>query len=101
MIIYLSESRIADRIRHAANERGEEWLRFVISYHTEGGYGRKRGLQGFDGYIACLEERQRREFALLRKLPVESLVVTDSANDWGSAKEIIRSYVEKKRTVKT
>lgn len=101
VIIYLSESRIADRIRHAAKERGEEWLRFVISYHTEGGYGRKHGLQGFDGYIACLEERQRRELSLLRKLPVESLVVTDPANDWGSAKEIIRSYVEKKRTVKT
>lgn len=94
VVIYLSQSRIGDRIRWVARERGEEWLRFVISYHTEGGYGRKHGLQGFDGYIACLTERQRRELSILKELPVKYLVVNDPADDWSRTKEIIRSYVE-------
>lgn len=85
VVIRLHVSGVAARVRQTAGER-HSWLEEVIPYHTEGGYGRSIGAEGFDGYIACLEERQRREERILAGLPLRAITLHDAHRDWPSAR---------------
>lgn len=92
-VIYLKNSEIAGSVRKAAAERGDEWLSAVTDYHCSGGYGTANRLSGFEGYIAALEERQRRELEFLPKLPVKSLILNDPQRDWAEAYRIIEREI--------
>lgn len=92
VVVYLKNDEIAQSIQAVAPERGD-WLDEVIAYHVSGAYGRSINAQGFEGYIACLEERQRRELSMLEKLPVRSLVVDNAQRDWDGAHEKIRAFL--------
>lgn len=94
-VIYLKSGNIARNIRAALPERGEEWLNSVIDYHCNGGYGKSHGLSGFDGYIAALEERQRRELDILGRLPVKRLILEDPQKDWSGAYEKIQQFINR------
>lgn len=88
VIIYLKNDDIAESVRKAANER-EGWLDAVIGYHEQGEYGETMGARGFDGYIACLNERQKRELSILSKLPLKSIIIENPHRNWDKAyKEI-------------
>ncbi len=91
-VLYLKNDSIAQSIRSAAPER-PGWLDGVIAYHENGAYGRSIRAQGFEGYVACLEERQRRELAILAQLPVKSLVLENPQQDWAGAYERIAGFV--------
>ena len=82
-VIYLKSGDIAENIRAAAEER-PGWLDEVISYHANGAYGKSIGAKGFDGYIACLEERQRRELEILPELGLQSLVLDGPRQEWNN-----------------
>lgn len=82
-VVYLHSADIAESIRRAAAER-PGWLDGVIAYHVQGAYGRAIGAEGFEGYIACLKERQRREVDILRTLPLHAVVLNDR-RDWANA----------------
>jgi len=83
-VIYLHNDDIAESVRLAsANRPG--WLDAVIDYHVNGGYGRSIGASGFDGYIACLAERQRREERILHELPLRSITLNNPQRDWAGA----------------
>lgn len=85
-VLYLHNDDMADSVRLAAAER-PGWLDTVIGYHVGGGYGQAIGAQGFDGYIACLAERQRREERILQALPLRSIVLRNPQRDWDSARQ--------------
>ena len=85
VVIYLKSSDPAALVRSALPERGNDWLNAVVDYHCSGEYGRSRGLSGFEGYIAALEERQRRELEMLPQLPVKSFLLDDPQRDWNAA----------------
>ena len=91
-VVYLKNDEIAPSVRAAAEER-PGWLDAVVEYHVNGGYGKSVGAQGFDGYIACLEERQRRELAILEQLPVKSLVLDNPQRDWKGAYAQINRFM--------
>lgn len=84
-VIYLKNSNIAESIKAALPERGDEWLNAVIDYHCGGAYGKANDLSGFDGYISALEERQKRELEILATLPVRSVVINDPQNNRDAA----------------
>lgn len=93
-VIYLKNDEIAAAINAASEER-PGWLEEVISYHVNGAYGRSIGAEGFDGYIACLLERQRRELSILERLPVRSLVLENPQRDWKAAYGQINRFIAK------
>lgn len=88
-VIYLKNDDIAASVEGAAQER-EGWLNAVIDYHVNGTYGKSIGAEGFDGYIRCLKERQKRELEILSRLPVTSCVIENPQRDWTAAYETIR-----------
>lgn len=86
VVIYLKNEDIAESVRKAAAER-PGWLDGVIDYHVHGAYGKSIGAEGFEGYIQCLTERQKRELWILSTLPVESLILENPQRDWKAARE--------------
>ena len=91
-VIYLKSDRIAEQVMRTAEER-DGWLDAVIKYHNDGGYGKSINADGFDGYIKCLEERQKRELEILKKLDIRSVIIENAHNDWSAAYEKIRGVL--------
>lgn len=83
-VIYLAGSQMADKIKRTADER-VGWLDSVIDYHVNGNYGKSIHAEGFEGYIECLMERQRREQKILDKLSVSKIILTDADKNWNDA----------------
>lgn len=92
-VIYLKNEDISERIRETAKER-DGWLGDVINYHTNGAYGKSINAQGFDGYIACLNERQCRELSILDKLPVKKVIIENAHRNWDVAYKKISDFIE-------
>ena len=88
-IIYLHNDDITDSVRRAAAER-PGWLDAVIPYHCDGAYGRSTGAAGFDGYVACLRERQLREERILPCLPVKAITLDNPQRNWPAAHDQLR-----------
>ena len=87
-VVYLHNDHIGSSIRRTANER-PGWLDAVIPYHCEGAYGRSIRAEGFDGYITCLEERQRREERILQTLPLRTVTLNNPQQDWMTARALL------------
>ncbi|MBQ2954066.1 MAG: hypothetical protein IJE07_11060 [Clostridia bacterium] len=85
VVVYLHNDDVAQTVQRTAQER-PGWLEAVIPYHAEGGYGRSIGAAGFEGYIACLQERQRREERILASLPLRAVTLRDAHRDWAAAR---------------
>lgn len=92
IVIYLKNEEIADTVRTTESER-PGWLDAVVDYHVNGAYAKCIGAKGFEGYIACLLERQRRELSILSELPVESCVLENPQRDWQNAKTVLRQIL--------
>ncbi|MBR6069857.1 MAG: hypothetical protein IKP78_04615 [Ruminococcus sp.] len=93
-VVYLRNTEVYDSVKQASAERGDDWLNAVIDYHCSGEYGKSQGLSGFDGYISALEERQRRELAILGRLDIDSIIIVDPQTDWQSAYTAIISKLK-------
>ena len=74
-VVYIDESDARAAIDGVRDKRGDGWLNAVIDYHTSQGYGEAHGLRGYEGYIACLEERRNRELRILHSLALDSRVI--------------------------
>lgn len=91
-VIYLKNDDIRSSVEKAAKKRNS-WLDGVIDYHVNGAYGKSIDAQGFDGYISCLEERQKRELEILSQLDIESVVIDNPHRDWNNSYEVIKKFI--------
>ncbi len=92
VIIYLKNNDIRSSVEKTSMER-EGWLDAVIDYHINGAYGKSINAEGLQGYISCLQERQKRELDILSALDIESVVLDNPQRDWNSAYEDIRKLL--------
>ncbi len=81
-VIYLKNDDVRGAVEKAVPERGTAWLQGVIEYHCWGRYGKEKGLKGFEGYIAALEERQAREIEILQNLEIEYMILNNPGRSW-------------------
>jgi hypothetical protein len=100
-VVYLRVTDLRALIEDASGSRNAVWLSSAVTYHTTQGYGKRSGLAGFDGYVACLEARQKTELEILEGLPVKKLVLTDPQLDWDAARGEIAAFVTGKTLQKT
>lgn len=83
---------IKQSVEKASQER-EGWLDAVIDYHINGEYGKGINAKGFDGYIKCLIERQKRELMILSELDIKSVVIDNAQRDWKAAQKKIKEFL--------
>lgn len=93
MLVYLDPGDPEPVLRRVAEERPEWWLDFVIRYHTAQGYGLRKGLRGFEGYVEFMRMRRQVELELLPHLEVPTLVVDTSQEPRDAAQRRIRDFV--------
>jgi hypothetical protein len=91
-VIYLKNEDIKASVEKAAKER-DGWLDAVIEYHINGEYGKSINAMGFDGYIKCLEERQKREPDILSGLDVKKVVIDNPQRNWEKAQKKIKEFL--------
>ena len=84
MIIYLQNDDVAEQIKTTSEER-PGWLDAVIDYHVNGGFGKSISAKGVDGYLMCLEERQKRELEYLKMSKIDSVVIENAHRNWQQA----------------
>lgn len=84
MIIYLKNDDVAEQIKTTSEER-TGWLDAVIDYHVNGGFGKSISANGFDGYLKCLEERQKRELEYLKMTKIPSVIIENAHRNWQQA----------------
>jgi hypothetical protein len=96
VIVYIKSTDIKARVEEEAFSRNASWLRSAIESYTIQGYGKRNGLTGLDGYVDCLEARQRIELKLLNELPIEKLILTDPFKNWEDAQKRLCEYLNKK-----
>ena len=84
MIIYLKNDDMAEQIKTTSEER-PGWLDAVIDYHVNGGFGKSISANGFDGYLKCLEERQKRELEYLEMTKIFSVIIENAHRNWQRA----------------
>ncbi len=70
VILYIDTADAKFSVDRVLEERGDGWLNAVIDYHISQGYGKEKGLSGYDGYIQCLEERRNREIRILQSIDI-------------------------------
>lgn len=92
--IYMKCTDIKARIENEARKRHSGWLNSGIEYHTSQGYGKRNGMAGMEGYVDCLEARQRIELKILNDLPVERLILTDPFDNWQQASDKIHDFLQ-------
>ncbi len=93
LVIYLSPFNASDALEHVRAERPKEWADFVTWYITGQAYGKSHCLDGYEGVIQFYEMRQKLELDILKNLPVRSLVVEHSGNEWNHCDAEIASFV--------
>ena len=94
LIIYLQNSNVKERVSEIAKERDDEWLKNVIDYHTSQGYGKANSFEGFDGYISCLEERQRVELKILKQLSIDKIIIDTPFENWERTHNTITDLIK-------
>lgn len=92
VLIYLHPGEAGETLRRVARVRPQEWLDFVIAYHTQQGHGKAQGWQGFEGMLRFYEMRQAIDLELLPHLPLDSLLVAHT--DWEQDQARIAAYLE-------
>lgn len=92
VLIYIKNDNIADSVRKVSVER-EGWLDEVVKYHINGEYGKSINANGFDGYIACLEERQRRELEIIKYSDIQSLILDNPQRNWQDTYKKVSAYI--------
>ena len=91
ILIYLHPGEAGETLRRVAQVRPQEWLDFVIAYHTQQGHGKAQGWQGFEGMVKFYEMRQSIELDMLTCLPWRSLLVPHV--DWAQDQARISAYL--------
>ncbi len=92
-LIYLHQPDIAATIDRVLPERSSRWRDFVVAYHTQQGYGKALGLHGLAGYVEVLRARKAMELAIVEGLPVETLLLDTSGEDWEEGRRRILSFL--------
>jgi hypothetical protein len=93
LLVYLDPGDPEDVLRRAAAERPAGWRELVVDYHTGQGYGLRRGLHGFDGYIDFMRMRRELELDLLPHLDLPTLVVRTAEEPPSVSSERLRWFV--------
>ena len=82
-LVYLYCDNIEENIRIISKERSDTdgtplWLPMMLEYLKNSPYGKKHGLESFDGLIAHLKHRQELELRIIKEIVGERAVILPS-----------------------
>jgi len=78
VLVYLDPGEPRVTLERAAELRPESWRNFVTGYFTTQGWGKRKGLQGFDGVIHFYERMKEMQLSIADSLPFAFLRIDNS-----------------------
>jgi len=81
-VIYLSQQDIGRALRRIIERRGRDTEEFLVGRTTGNPYGKRLGLQGFEGLIRHWTDFRALTDGLFARCPFEKLAIENSAGDW-------------------
>jgi hypothetical protein len=93
VLIYLGQPDVRIILQRVAKERPLEWKEFLIAYFTQQGWGKARGVTGFEGVIEFYEMRSRLERKLLGQLDISKLLIENASSDWIGSQRAIAAFI--------
>lgn len=95
VVIYARSTNIKARVEELARQYKPNWLRDMIESYTATGFGKRCGLKGYDGYLACLNARQELELEVLAGLPIDNMILKDPFNDLNDTEKTLNAFVDR------
>ena len=92
VLIYLSQPDVRQTILRVAEER-PGWMERVIAYSETSEYGKRSGIQGFEGAMEFFELRKRLEQKLLTQLDIPYIIIENPNYDWDDVWAKITAYL--------
>ncbi len=92
-LIYLAQTDVRATLETIRQQRPQEWADFVTWYLTGQAYGKRHGLGGWGGVTDFYAARQALELEFLQTLPIDSLILSDSA-DWNERYRRLAVWLE-------
>lgn len=100
-LIYFYQDDVRSTLERVTKERSTEWLRHLIWYFTEQGYGKENGYQGLDGVYEVLEKRKEYELNIVDQLDMDTLTINNSAFNWKAVLLDIRDCLQGDKMTRT
>lgn len=93
-LIYFYQDDVRSTIERVKKERSTEWLRHLIWYFTEQGYGKENEYQGLNGVYEVLEKRKEYELNIVDQLDMNTISMNNSAFHWDVVLQDIRDFLQ-------
>ncbi len=78
LLVYLDPGEPRVTLERVAELRPESWRNFVTGYFTSQGWGKRKGLQGFDGVVRFYERMKEMQLSIADSLPFTFLRIDNS-----------------------
>lgn len=88
-LIVLRPTDLARNLASVCAARGERWTQAHIGRTEASPYGRRLGLQGFDGFVAFWVEHRALTDRLFDALPFPKTIVPGPAEDWPTTRALL------------
>jgi hypothetical protein len=95
VVIYLKSTDVKTHFETLYGHERPGALDMWVELHTSQGYGKRQGLSGDDGYIACLKARQQLELDILKRLDIPRLVIDNPYDDWEGTERRLTDYLDR------
>ncbi|TKI46727.1 P-loop NTPase family protein [Bacillus mycoides] len=93
-LLYFHPGDVRSILKRAFEERSSEWRDGVTQYYTQQGYGRSRGLAGFDGLVEFLRVRTEIELKIIEQLLISKSVIRNDDLNWERVHQQVIQFVD-------
>jgi hypothetical protein len=93
-LIYLYQADLARALRIICERRGEQTRERLIRNATQSPYGRRSGLQGFEGMVAYWAAYRQLADAACQTTGFATLAIETGAGDWASYQRQARAFLD-------
>jgi len=95
ILIYLSQPDIRKTIQHIADERVDwGWIELMIANCEKAPYAKQHKIKGFDGVVEMLEKRKQLEKTIISQLPIKSVIIENTDNNWDDVWKSIEQIID-------
>lgn len=93
VLIYLHQDDCQRTIENV-KKRADSWFSHVANYYTQQDYGKAYHLSNdMAGIVHFLEARKAVEFETINQIPMQSLVINNTAWDWPNIRKEIKEFL--------
>lgn len=93
-LIYLYQQDLAHALERICKRRGDETRSWLMTQATQSSYGKRRGLQGFDGLVTYWKDFRTLIEATFSRFDASKLALENSAGNWTTYERSVLDFLD-------